>query len=104
MNPGVVVTPDNLSPVLEILSLLFLTIAILAVFARLAIKSLIIHSMSLDDYFILASLVGVLTLIGTYGYIVDTYQVLRRRSNDMRLLPGCERCRPTYGHLDVGPN
>ena len=54
----VFVTDDNLSPVVQILTLFLLVFGILAVAARTSVKLVSVRRLSLDDYLIFASLVG----------------------------------------------
>ena len=52
-----VITKDNATPLVEILTWLCLTVTILTVMARLITKHYVLHRFDLDDYLIFFSLV-----------------------------------------------
>lgn len=51
-------SPDNLTPVINIITWLLLILATLSVLTKLATKYLIIHRLTYDDYLIILSLVS----------------------------------------------
>lgn len=53
-----VITPGNKSPLVEVVTWIMLTIAVLSVIARLTTKVITIRRINLDDYMIITSLVG----------------------------------------------
>lgn len=53
-----VITPENKSPLVEVVTWIMLTIAVLSVIARLTTKVITIRRINLDDYMIITSLVG----------------------------------------------
>lgn len=52
-----VITKDNATPLIEVLTWFSLIVSILAVIARLTTKRYLLHRFDLDDYFIFLSLV-----------------------------------------------
>ena len=55
----VVVTKDNATPLIQIITYLCLVVSILAVITRLATKHYLLRRFHSDDYFIIASLVHI---------------------------------------------
>ena len=53
-----VITPENKSALVEVVTWIMLTIAVLSVIARLTTKVITIRRINLDDYMIIISLVG----------------------------------------------
>jgi len=67
----VLVTDDDQGPVLAIVTWFLMTVMALAVIARVTIKLAVRHELKIEDFSVMAALVGLMTMHFVMNYVAD---------------------------------